>query len=55
MKVFAEFVAALMPVMWDLFVAYQQGAPDVDAERELALRIVRAAKDAQARREIAGE
>lgn len=48
-----NFLLALTPVLWDLYEAIVRGgAPDPELEHQLALRIVRAAKDAQARAEL---
>ncbi len=55
MKDFAAFILTIFGELYDLW-AYSQssGDPDPETERQLAMRFVRKAKDAQARKEIDG-
>lgn len=56
MKDFLEFLAAIATPLMDLFSHANKPAieQDPEEERQIALRLVRAAKDAQARAEIPG-
>lgn len=53
MDTFAKFALAMLPVLWDVYTHFASGKPDdPEAERQLALRVVREAKYAQARAEL---
>lgn len=57
MQTFFAFMTALMPILWDIYLHFQDNAgkpDDPERERQLAMRLVRAAKDAQARAELGG-
>ena len=55
MKQFLGFVVGLVEPLYELFVHVQSGKSDAELERQIAMTIVRAAKDEQARREIEGK
>lgn len=55
MSDFLTFLAALASPLYDLFTAVKSGGPtNEEHERQIAMRIIRAAKDAEARKEIEG-
>lgn len=48
-----QFLLALTGPLWNLFEhVVREGDSDPEAERQLAMAIIRAAKDAQARKEF---
>lgn len=49
-----RFLLDITPVIWDLYeqIMLRGGNSDPETERQMAMAIVRAAKDAQARREL---
>lgn len=55
MKPWMLFLAAIVQPLWELFEYLTSGrGPDPELEKQLAMNIIRAAKDAQARAEIEG-
>lgn len=55
MSAWMAFLAALTPVLWDIYEHFASGKPtDPETEKRLAMALVRAAKDAQARAELGG-
>lgn len=52
MKEFLAFMVGLVEPLHELFMHLQSGQQDEALERQIALTIIRAAKDEQARREI---
>ncbi len=54
MKEFLAFLSAISGVLQDLFVYVTHEKEDPEAERQLALRILREARNATMRRELGG-
>lgn len=53
METFAKFAMSMLPLLWEVYQHFASGAKsDAEAEHQLALRVIRAAKDAQARAEL---
>lgn len=52
METFAKFLVSMLPLLWDVYTHFAAGKGDPEAEHQLALRVIRAAKDAQARAEL---
>lgn len=52
MREWLFFLAALADPLFELFSHVRSGRDDPEAERQIAMRLVRAAKDDEARREI---
>lgn len=50
-----EFIAPLTPELIELMNHLQNGTEDIEAEKQIAMNIIRKAKDAQAKKEIVGQ
>lgn len=52
MKDFAAFILSIFSELYELWAYAQKGASDPEKERQLAMSVIRKAKDAQARKEL---
>lgn len=52
MQSWMQFLASIAHVLWDLFEYVEKGEEDPELEKQIAMNIIRASKDAQMKREL---